>query len=156
MLDAFKLVRANIGGLKDFALALLDKNKEVYFQVVTKEKAKSIAQNRTFHGLLGMWVKSGHSSFEDVEHAKAYYKLKAGIIDCYLYIDGDKIEKVATRDKIPAHIPLHSCRRIAGSWSRATRTQAIAAIDTLIEDMHKSGYSSKRFDEMMEYFAEWR
>lgn len=156
MLNVFKLVRSNLGGLTDFALALLDKNKEVYFHVVTKEKAKSIAQNRTFHGLLGMWVKSGHSSYEDVEHAKAYYKLKASIIDCYLYIDGEKIEKVATRDEIPAHIPLHSCRRIAGSWSRATRKQAIAAIDMLIDDMYKSGYSSKRFDEMLESFAEWR
>jgi len=156
MLQAFKLMRSNIGVLTTFALALLDKNKEVYFQVVTKEKAKSIAQNRTFHGLLGMWVKSGDSSFDDVEHAKAYYKLHAGIIECYLYIDGEKIEKVATRNEIPEHVPLHRCRAIAGSWSRATRKQAITAIDMLIADMHKSGYSSKRFDEMMEYFEEWR
>ena len=154
--NVFKLVPTNLSGLVDFAQSLLLKSDAVYFQVVSKEKAKTIAQNRTFHMLLGMWVKSGHSSFDDESTAKKYYKLKAGIVECYLYIDGEEIKEVATRDEIPAHIPLHSCRRIAGSWSRATRSQAVAAIDLLIEDMHKSGYSSKRFEEVMEYFNDWR
>lgn len=155
-MNTFKVTPSNIGGLVDFVTKELQKSGAVYVQVVSEKKAKSDAQNRTFHKLIGLWHKSGHASYDDYDTLRNYYKLKAGIIECYLYIDGEKIERVATREEIPDTVPRASTFCIAGSWSRATKEQAMQAIDMVIEDIMKSGYSSKELDSLLNGLNEWR
>ena len=152
MADVFKLIPSNISGLVSYAEKLLADSGEVYFQVVSKEKAKTLAQNKTFHGLLNMWHKSGMASIDDLDRLRNWYKLNAGIVDQYLFIAEGEIKSVSDAADIPAGVPKSSCRVIPGSWSSATKGQAIAAIDMVIRDMLASGYSSKQFDEMMHEF----
>ena len=156
MADVFKLVPSNISGLVSYAEKLLADTGEVYFQVVSKEKAKTLAQNKTFHKLVNMWHKSGYASYDNVEKLRNWYKLNAGIIHQYLYWDGEKIAAVKEAKDLPPDVPKSSCRAIPGSWSNATKGQAIKAIDLLIADMLNSGFSSKEFDQMITEFRERR
>lgn len=157
-MDVFKLTpQGGLSRLVQHIESIFDGGcKEVYISLIGKEQAKTQAQNKTFHKLLSMWHKSGMASIDDHDRLRNYYKLKAGIIDQYLYIDGEQICTADKPEDIPKHVPKSQWRVIAGSWSRATKGQAIAAIDMVIEDMHKSGYSSKEFDQMLEHFREWR
>lgn len=133
--------------------AWLRKNGEVYLKVVSKKKAKSDAQNKTFHKLVSLFHKSGCASFDNEHQVKQHYKKLAGITFFVAIKDGNA-ENYRKEEDVPQD--MDCVFEVAGSWSMATDRQAAAAIDAIIYDMQQAGVASKEFDEMINQFNQWR
>lgn len=127
----------------------------------TPEEHKTQEQNKVFHLLLDMYWQSGLSSFEDSFDMRYHYKKISGLIkEEEQKIDPElrdfllEVYKNMPNVKIkPKLVQLVKNKKIKElSWSNVEKDKARLAIDTLIKDMVSSGYSSKRFDGMMERF----
>jgi len=145
-----------------------DKLKEIKSDTIemrlgTPEEHKTDEQNKTFHMLLSMYWESGLSSFNDYFDMRYHYKKIAGLIKEeeqkidtelreFLLSVYKEMPNVSIKPKLVQLVKNKKIKEL--SWSYVEKDKARLAIDSLINDMVESGYSSKRFDKMLERFSE--
>jgi len=115
---------------------------------------KSINQNSVFHKLLEIYWESGVSSFISYEALRDYYKKIAGLIEVeysnslseeaknYLWhcIKAGKRTGALDTDSYMEVVELLKGRVIKHkSWGSVSKKKATLAINTLLDDMFKSG-----------------
>lgn len=59
------------------------------------------------------------------------------------------IHKVKHLDEVPDHVPPSHVMGKLKSWARYTKKERMNAIDSLVAEMHQSGVTSKKFDEIL-------
>ena len=145
----------NIKNLGVWVSALLEvfKGETFYLLAISEEKAKTQAQNRTFHKLLTMYWDSGLSSYSSYEQMRNKFLIVAKLIREFMYADENcKVHNVKTKEEIPAHVLLKDCRVVVDSWANVTKKNAAKAIQALIDEMLKTGVASLEFDKMITEF----
>lgn len=135
-MDIFPAAEVKDGKIKvsgryqaQWAEAMEKWDKKGYVQVILKapESPATEAQNRMFHGLLGLYWKSGIHSFDTYEDMRNTVKKRFGVAK-YMSIDSEQYLYLV-------------------SWADYTKKDRMRCIDGLIADMEQTGILSSRFAE---------
>ncbi|MCM1497237.1 MAG: hypothetical protein NC124_02105 [Clostridium sp.] len=123
---------------------------KVYISLMDENSYKTNSQNRLFHGLLDVFWRSGCSSFESYEDMRVHYKQIAGLVEISYQNDLLPFTKkclfkaikllpisISEYNKIILYLKGQKMKEL--SWSKATKENAVSAIDALIYDMNESG-----------------
>lgn len=133
------------------------KGENVYLEIKSEEKHKSIRQNNTFQSLARAFFNTGCSSYDNLIDLKSFYKKESGIgFEYYQYYTGTdfaelcdgkivaikktyNLEDVYINGKIQEGI--YCFHGVLKSFRTATKKQAKNAIDLLLSHIFSSGAS---------------
>ena len=154
MNKTFNITKTSLPYLSEWAAAHLELKGEYVLTYTTIEKAKTNAQNNTFHKLLDMYWKSGLSSYNSYDQMRNKFLIIAELVREYVYADENGVQSVKTKAEIPSNVSYKHCRVIVDSWANVTKKNAVKAIDALIKEMLSVGVASLEFDKMITEFNE--
>lgn len=127
-----------------------------YCQIVIKapEKPSTEKQNRLFHGLLGLYFKSGVHSYESYDMMRDTVKYRYGVSHYYVIFSNGNYKIVEDPMEFANRGDVANSGLILVSWSKYNRKQRTEAIKGLVAEMETAGimqtHYAQQFREMLE------